>query len=514
MSTKKRNAPRRKAVRSILDMQAVEARRFLLKPESYCTFDLPSYFKFGPLLAKVSKLLRNKQLSTLGSGAYNCEKVNHSMLSNKDGRYAWRPFQLVHPALYVDLVHTITSPTHWLTITNRFRAFQRTQKLKCLSIPLQSPPGRKDRASQILNWWGGIEQKSIELAMDYSHVFHADITDCYAAIYTHSIAWAIHTRKKAKANRYDKRLLGNMVDKRIQDMQHGQTNGIPQGSVLMDFIAEMILGFADLKLGNRLTKALITDYQILRYRDDYRIFVNNPREGERILKALSEVLIELGLKLSAAKTVGSALVVGSSIKIDKRAWLQARQSDDNLQKYLLIIHAHGHDFPNSGSLVTALNEFHKRVIKEKHIQNAMVLISIAVDIAYGSPRTMPLCAAIISKFLATLKGNNERLDAVTKVRQKLSQLPNTCHMEIWLQRISYPFTSGPGRQQTRPYEEPLCKLVEGANIAIWNNDWIKSKQLKAALAPSTIVDSQNLKRLTSVIKPSEVQVFGPDGYWQ
>jgi hypothetical protein len=28
-------------------------------------------------------------------------------------------------------------------------------------------------------------------------------------------------------------------------MRHGQTNGIPQGSVLMDFIAEMVLGYAD-----------------------------------------------------------------------------------------------------------------------------------------------------------------------------------------------------------------------------------------------------------------------------
>jgi hypothetical protein len=28
-------------------------------------------------------------------------------------------------------------------------------------------------------------------------------------------------------------------------MNNGQTNGIPQGSVLMDFIAEMVLGYID-----------------------------------------------------------------------------------------------------------------------------------------------------------------------------------------------------------------------------------------------------------------------------
>jgi hypothetical protein len=31
----------------------------------------------------------------------------------------------------------------------------------------------------------------------------------------------------------------------MQGMNYGQTNGIPQGSVLMDFIAEMVLGYID-----------------------------------------------------------------------------------------------------------------------------------------------------------------------------------------------------------------------------------------------------------------------------
>ena len=102
-------------------------------------------------------------------------------------------------------------------------------------------------AAQILSWWQGIEQASIELALEYDYVFLcADITDCYGAIYTHSIAWAIHGKTVAKQNRTDKNLVGNVIDWYIQDMRHGQTNGIPQGSVLMDFIAEILLGYADL----------------------------------------------------------------------------------------------------------------------------------------------------------------------------------------------------------------------------------------------------------------------------
>jgi hypothetical protein len=226
------------------------------------------------------------------------------------------------------------------------------------------------------------------LALDYAYVFHADITDCYGAIYTHSVAWALHGIATAKTNRRDETLIGNLIDNHIQDMRHGQTNGIPQGSVLMDLIAEMVLGYADLQLSERLTKNKITEYVVLRYRDDYRIFVNNPQSGEAILKALTEVMIDLGLKLNTSKTTGSQSVVSSSLKKDELAWMRTRQSDHDIQKHLLVIHAHGVDYPNAGSLVVALSRFHQRLSKIKKLRNPLPLISIAVDIAYSSPRKL------------------------------------------------------------------------------------------------------------------------------
>lgn len=58
-------------------------------------------------------------------------------------------------------------------------------------------------------------------------------------------------------------------------MSFGQTNGIPQGSNLMDFIAELVLGYSDLQLSKKLIMTTISNYKILRYRDDYRIFTNS-----------------------------------------------------------------------------------------------------------------------------------------------------------------------------------------------------------------------------------------------
>jgi len=294
MSTIKKKTIK-KPVRSILQMSATRARSFLLKPESYCGIDLPVYFTFTKLLTGVEKILLDKDLGTMSAKPRAQEGVNYSILSNKDGRHAWRPFQLIHQALYVALVQEITKPSQWKLICNRFTEFQRPTNIKCLSIPLEARPNEKDKAAQILNWWQGIEQASIELALDYNYAFHADISDCYAAFYTHSIPWAVHGKAKGKAARNDKTLIGNIIDSRIQDMRHGQTNGIPQGSTLMDFIAELVLGYADLELNKRLEAGGLTECKILRYRDDYRIFVNSPQLGEAILKALTEVLIELGL---------------------------------------------------------------------------------------------------------------------------------------------------------------------------------------------------------------------------
>jgi RNA-directed DNA polymerase len=506
MTAKKKTGQKPK--RSILQMTASQARAFLLKPESYCGIDLPVYFTFARVLSPVTKELAGKALSDLSSKPRDHEGVNYSMLSNKDGRHAWRPFQIIHPALYVSLVQKITEPGQWKVIRDRFKEFQKAENMACLSIPVEASPTRKDKAAQILNWWQGIEQGSIEFALDYNYAFNADISDCYSSIYTHSIAWAVHGKAATKpvAARKDKKLIGNVIDWHIQDMRNGQTNGIPQGSTLMDFISEMVLGYADIELSDRLKAAGITEFRILRYRDDYRIFVQSPQIGEAILKSLTEVLIDLGLKLNASKTTGAQLVVSNAIKADKRAWLRGRQGDPSLQKHLLVIHAHGLDFPNAGSLTVALTHFHERLNATKRISNPLVLISIATDIAYHSPKAFPVCSAIISKLLSVLPTKANRVDTIKKIHAKLTQLPNTGHMEVWLQRISHSFVPKLG------FKETLCRLAKGDSVALWNNDWITSATLKAAIDPAKIVNKAKLKSLKPIVRPKEIELFASERY--
>lgn len=486
--------------RSVLELSAISARKFFLKAESYCNVDFPPYIKFGAMIAAVEKCLGARAYKSVGKPG-ECENVNYSLLTNKDGRYAWRPFQLVNPVLYVALTKAITEKAAWNLIRKRFAEFQEGHRSKCLSIPLRSSSKRTDRAAQILNWWLEVEQGSIERALDYAYVFHADITDCYPSIYTHSIAWALHTKSVAKQNRGDNSLIGNFIDGLIQDMRHRQTNGIPQGSVLMDFISEMVLGYADLQLRERLDADKVKTYRILRYRDDYRIFVNSPQIGEAILKVLTEVLISLGLKLGAAKTTGGVPVVRSAVKPDKLAWMRTRQYDKDLGKHLLLIHAHSTEYPNSGSLRVALLDYHARLVAVKRaIRNPKVLVSIAVDIAYNNPKVFDVCAGVVSRLLVDLD-KTEREGTIKKIEKKIGRLPNVGHLEVWLQRISH------GYVPDLEYSESVCKLVQGEKAQLWNNSWISDKKLLKTMDPATIVDQQALKSLAKVVKPSEINLF-------
>jgi len=501
-------------MKRILDFSYADARKFLLKEESYYNFDLPKYFVFKELLEQISQEIEEKPLShyygtSKASGKEKAtrpcdyENVNHRFLNNKDGKFAWRPLQLIHPAIYVSLVHTISKEGNWNVIVSRMEEFSRNPKIKCLSLPVESDDEQSDKATTVSNWWHSVEQRSIELALKYQYVVHTDISECYGSLYTHSIAWALHTREAAKNNRKDKNLIGNVIDSYIQDMSFGQTNGIPQGSVLMDFIAEIVLGYADLELSQKINNTSIVDYEILRYRDDYRIFTNNPQDGNLIVKLLTEILVDLGLKLNSQKTFASNHVVTDSIKQDKLDWIKSQKNIANLQGYLLLIHDLSSKYPNSGSLNKALDKFFARIKKLKNNRNdVLVLISILVDIMFKNPRIYPIGAAILSKFLSLINSSDEKGEILNAVISKFRLLPNIGYLEIWIQRIV--LKTG----HEIKFEESICRKLNDANVSLWNSDWLNNNPLKQLITNCSIVEKTIIEEMDEVIEEEEVRLFG------
>jgi len=504
----------KKPRRSILELSSEEARAFFLKHESYVSLDLPPYFDFSPLLEKLSSELPDdpNAIRTKRNAPRDYANLNHEILANKDGHLAWRSLKLIHPVLYVQFVHLLTKPENWKKTTSRIKSMARNKRIHCLSMPVESLSDESDKAEQVAHWWQEVEQRSIELSLEYQYLAYSDISDCYGQIYTHSLAWALNSKRTAKdiKKRKDLKLIGNAVDSLLQDLNHGQTNGIPQGSVLSDFIAEILLAYADLIIGIEIKKSQIFDYQILRYRDDYRIFTKEPLEGEKILQIVSRVLQTLGLKLNPGKTGSSSSVISSSIKTEKIDWLNQSKSNKNLQKHLLIIHGFAQDHPNKGIINTLLIDYLKRLAKmEESPSGVMQLIAITVDIGVHNPVTHPNCAAILSSLLQWIP-EDAMWTVFQKVNKRFRELPNNGYMQIWLQRFSiyfdkldniFDFVDSP------ECVEKLCQKVRGQGAELWNNDWIRAAKIKKIVKETPILDKEILDSLDPVISSKEVTLF-------
>lgn len=491
-------------MKRLVDLKSEDARAHFMKGSSYFNGDLPKYLSFEPLLADVASALKGgsfQQFRCANPG--NFPGVNYNFIANKDGRFAWRPYELMHPAIYVSLVNVICDAQNWKTITKRFNEFE-GGAVECCSAPVMSVDHQTDVATQVRSWWQRVEQRSLAYSLEYSHLLHTDVTDCYGSLYTHSIAWAIHGLNASKENKDKNSLVGNKIDFHIQASRYGQTNGIAQGSVLMDFIAELVLGYVDEQINAEL--GACEDIRILRYRDDFRIFANSDDRAEEILKLVSDKLRRVGMKLGVAKTIAFGNVVEGSIKPDKLAGIELQDLGEanakTIQKKLLRLHSFGQKYVNSGALRRLVSELHTSVTNQKETPDDLeVQVAIATDIAFVSPATFPAVAGILSH-LISLAPRDKKIPLWNKVRQKMARVPYNGYLEVWLQRVTKPKAVGIKFES----REPICQIVNGGAPKLWESDWISSDALRKALHVSKIVVAA-ADEVAEVVQPEEVELF-------
>lgn len=488
----------------LTDLSAQEARSYFLKGSSYFNGDLPKYISFEPILNDVFAVLNGGNYHQVkSSNPYDFPNVNYNFIANKDGKFAWRPYELLHPVIYVSLLNIICSDENWACIKKRLKDFE-GGVVECCSAPVVSTDHQTDTATQIISWWQLVEQRSISYSLEFSHLLHTDVTDCYGSLYTHSIAWALHGLAEAKKEKTNRNLLGNKIDNHIQASRYGQTNGIAQGSVLMDFIAEIVLGYVDEQINIELNGA--TDVRILRYRDDYRIFANSDERTEAVLKIVSDKLRTVGMRLGVSKTISFRNVVEGSIKPDKLAGIEYQDlgisNAKTIQKQLLRLHSFGQKFPNSGALKRLLSDFHTNISKQTEAPDDLeVQVAIATDIAFVSPSTFPAVAGILSS-LISLASNEDKARLWGQVRKKMARVPYNGYLEIWLQRVTQPKAVGIKFDSN----EPICKIVNGEPAQLWESSWLSSEALKKALDVKKIVIAE-AKEAAEVVQPDEVELF-------
>ena len=137
----------------------------------------------------------------------------------------------------------------------------------------------------------------METSVGKRFVLKTDISSFYPSIYTHSIPWAIHGKKAARAKRA-KDWYGNQIDTWMRETQDRQTGGIPIGPDTSFLIAEVIASRMDAML-RKLTRQ---ELHGVRYLDDYHLYFRTRSDAESALAALHRVTQAFELQINGPKT--------------------------------------------------------------------------------------------------------------------------------------------------------------------------------------------------------------------
>ena len=536
-----------KAAKNILSLNSDEVFEFFLKSEQFHGFELPEYFDFDNVLAYVKATIGNKDYEDCLSDVRpdDLENVNLEMLLNKDGHYAVRPLTLANPFLYYFLAREVCCPKGWEAIRKCFAAYKVPHLTSCALPVVPEKVESFFKSATILNWWNVMEQRSIELSLEYRYMFMTDITNCYGCINPQSIEWALSCKHTKHENTENQKLAENL-QKYLRALQHGHNIGIPQGSALFDFVGEIVLGYSDLLLHEALQREKLKGYEIIRYRDDYRIFCNDKDTLEKISYMLQGVLESLNFRMNSQKTKISDSIVIDSIKPDKLFYIyntpvfNKRGSDfDSFEKHLLYILMFGRQFPNAGQLKTLLSDLDRRIekwlkpyevitmhlgfdkkggdAKKKKEQRrrplkggtVRALTAVATQIALENVTASHYALRGISRMVDSLDDLREKQDIIDKVFAKLCKQHNSEYNQLWLQNITY--TRDKKRKKT-PYTLRLCKLVMGeSGEPLWNNGWLKPEYTRS-LPYDSIVNQETLKKVTPVIMFRETRAYNDSLY--
>lgn len=535
--------------KNVLSLDSKDAMDFFLKSEQYHGFELPEYFVFDELLQNVKRIVEDtpyEECLQNGISPENLSNVNLDILLNKDGHYAVRPIVLANPFLYYLLVREICNESSWILIKKLFEKFQVPHITSCAMpvIPKGTEPFHK--STTIINWWNSMEQRSIELSLEFRYMFVTDITNCYGSVNPQAFDWAF-SLKDTRFENGNKNSISKNIQKYLRAFQQGRNIGIPQGSAIFDFIGEIILGYSDLLLHEAIHKAGITNpYEIIRYRDDYRIFCNDKDVLEKISYILQHVLESLNFRMNSKKTKISESIVTDSIKADKLAYIyntpifnKKGVDFDSFEKHLLYILMFARQYPDSGSIKTMLSDIDKRIEdwlkpqtrevetinlemlnntiekKTETYQRKLVggsvraMSAVCVQIALENVGCCHYALRVLSRMVDSLKDEHEKWDIIDKVYAKLCNQPNSDYNQLWLQNITY---QNDKKKGTSPYNIRLCQLVANKNIEpLWNNQWLE-QSLHSSLPYDSIVNREILKKITSVITFREIRAYETFNY--
>ncbi len=241
--------------------------------------EMPPVFNSKELGVKSKKIISNLQ--------FNCKESSLTTFSIPRAGKTRRFLAYPNPIHYIKLCIEITS--NWKKIEKIFKGNNLSK-----SLPIIDVTGERGFITQ--NTIGNLTYSKTILSKHASFLLKTDISKYYSSIYTHSIAWAIHGKEKAKKKRFDRSLLGNKLDVAQRSIQSGQSVGVPAGPDSSLIISEIIGSVIDDKISE---SKFLSGF---RYIDDYYLFFENKSNAIKTLNEIEKIYSEYSLELSPDKT--------------------------------------------------------------------------------------------------------------------------------------------------------------------------------------------------------------------
>ncbi len=174
--------------------------------------------------------------------------------------------------------------------------------------------------------WVAFQQRSVELASNFSHVLVCDISDFYPRVYHHRLENAL---KKACKNTESIRRVMLLLLR----LSKGVSYGLPVGGPAARLLAELVL--------NRVDRLLLAgNITFCRFVDDYHVFANSREEAHERLVLLCDKLLEnegLSLQKSKTQVMTSAEFLSTSDFSEQNA---PETEDDQAARGFLSLHLH------------------------------------------------------------------------------------------------------------------------------------------------------------------------------
>jgi len=246
------------------------------------------------------------------------------------------------------------------------------------------PRRHRDGRLFTMDYESGSKRTMRELRQAFGERFvvHADISNCYPSIYTHSIPWAALGRSVAKTRRGPNEWF-NALDKCVRDANRSETHGIVIGPGTSSVVAEFILGAID--------EALRDDFTHSRFVDDYQAFCATEEDALDFVRRLSDELRGFNLSLNARKTAIRPLPCTNSADWVHQLSLWAPSGDvlslHDVVNYLDLAHSMSAREPDGSVLKYAI----KAVRGQQKTDDALfALISYTFNLALHNPVLVPL----------------------------------------------------------------------------------------------------------------------------